>query len=301
MSERSEGHGSKHPGKAGGNETMGTSFFDILWPLILDENTCHIESQSEEFFIPKKPFDNLKWHTYLSQVGFPSYMAPHELRCCEAAKKEEAEEEEARKEANKEAEERKVTAQCDFLARGSQAIRRVDNEVNYLREQQERRQKLAYDFANRRYPWTMQTPSHELGFEMTSEVQNCFRPNMELHILQAIHDHNCNLMMIDVGSEVELEDCQRWIKYRPYIQLLALVRTPQMERSLQLLNVFHTLLVEESAENTWHDELLSSLRNGYTHAQKVQLLKSCGEPLVFVFCRYRGICTCDTYKILRRL
>ncbi|XP_017091659.2 uncharacterized protein [Drosophila bipectinata] len=301
VSEKSEGHEDKHHGKADNSETLGSSFFDILWPLILDENTCHIESQSEEFFMPQKPFDKLKWHTYLSQVGFPSYMPPHELRCCEAAKREEVQEEEAQKEANKEAEERKAMAQCDFLGWGSQAIRPVDKEVTYLREQQERRQKLAYDFANRRYPWTMQTPSHELGFEMTTEVQYCFRGYMELPILQAIHDHNCNLMIIDIGSEVELEDCHRWIKYRPYVQMLALVRTPQMERSLQLLNVFHTLLVEESGENSWHDELLSSLRSGYSHAQKIQLLKSCGEPLVYVFSRYRDICTCDTYKIIRRL
>uniref|UniRef100_A0A6P4EKS3 Uncharacterized protein LOC108044340 n=1 Tax=Drosophila rhopaloa TaxID=1041015 RepID=A0A6P4EKS3_DRORH len=281
-------------------QTMADPFFDALWPLILDENPCRIESQAADFFVPSKPFDRLKWHTYLAQVGYPFYMPPYELRCCEGARQEEVEEEEAEKALNKEVEERKGPAQADFLCHGSREIRPVDKEVEHLRGEQERRQKLAYDFANRRYPWTMQTPSHELGFTLTEELQKCFKGPMELAILQGIHDHDCKLMIIDLGGEVGIEDCRRWIKFRPYIQLLALVRTPRAGRSLQLLNVFHTLHVEESAENSWNDELACSLRTGYMYAQKIQLLKSCGEPLVFVFSRLRGICTCDNFKILRK-
>ncbi|XP_037729768.1 uncharacterized protein LOC119560407 [Drosophila subpulchrella] len=279
---------------------LGSSFFDVLWPLILDENVCRIESKAEENFVPKEPFNRLEWHTYLAQVGYPFYMPPHELRCCEGARRQEFEEEEAEKALNKEVEERRGPAEGDFLCRGSQAIRPIDKEVVHLRMEQERRQKLAYDFANRRYPWTMQTPSHELGFTLTEELQKCFKGPMELDILNAIHDFDCKLMIIDLGPEVDIRDCQRWIKFRPYIQLLALVRTPRMDRSLQLLNVFHTLLVEESADNSWDDELQCSVRTGYRYAQKIQLLKTCGEPLVFVFSRFRGICTCDNFKIIRR-
>ncbi|KAH8278377.1 hypothetical protein KR018_001358, partial [Drosophila ironensis] len=286
-------------GKSNDSQTMADSFFDVLWPLILDENTCRIESEREDFFEPKQPFNKMKWHRYLADVGFPSYMTPHELRCCAAAKREEAENEENQMAANREAEERKAQAQCDFLERGSQDIRPVDQEVVFLRQKQERRQKLAYDFANRRYPWTMQTPSHELGFEVTEQLEQCFKHPMEFQILQDIHDHSCRLMILDIGRDVTIADCHRWIKFRPYIQMLALVRTPLMERSVQLLNVFHTLQVEESAENSWHDELICSLRAGFIHAQKMGLMKSCGQPLVYVFCRYRGICVCDTYKILR--
>ncbi|XP_017117260.1 uncharacterized protein LOC108139154 [Drosophila elegans] len=293
-------HRNPSKGSSEGGRTMGVPFFDALWPLILDENPCHIESKVEEYFVPSKPFNRLEWHTYLARVGYPFYMAPHELRCCKGARQEEMEDEDAEKALNKEVEERKGPAQADFLCRGARQIRPVDKEVEQLKMEQERRQKLAYDFANRRYPWTMQTPSHELGFTITEELQQCFKAPMELIILQRIHDHDCKLMIIDLGAEVDIKDCQRWIKFRPYIQLLALVRTPQMERSLQLLNVFHTLLVEESAENSWNDELSCSLRTGFMYAQKIQLLKSCGEPLVFVFSRLRGICTCDNFKILRR-
>ncbi|KAH8383967.1 hypothetical protein KR009_011506, partial [Drosophila setifemur] len=280
--------------------TLDGSFFDVLWPLILEENRCRIDSKAGEFFVPKQPFDQLKWHTFLSRVGYPSYITPHELRCCEAAKREEAEEEEAQRAANKEAEARQGPAQGDFLGHGSQAICPIDKKVDYLRRQQERRQKLAYDFANRRYPWTMQTPSHELGFEVTHEMEELFPDPRELHLLKCIHHHDCKLMLIDVGTDVDIEDCHRWIKFRPYIQMLALVRTPRMERSLQLMNVFHTLLVEESAENSWNDELSSSLRSGYHHAEKLQLLRSCGESFVYIFSSYRGICTCDAMKVLRR-
>ncbi|KAH8343929.1 hypothetical protein KR084_001991 [Drosophila pseudotakahashii] len=280
--------------------TLGGSFFDVLWPLILDENPCRIESKADENFVPSEPFNRLEWHTYLAQVGYPFYMAPHELRCCQGARRQEMEEEEAANALNKEVEQRKAPAEGDFLRRGSQAIRPIDREVEHLRTEHERRQKLAYDFANRRYPWTMQTPSHELGFNLTEELQQCFRGPMERDILKAIHDHDCKLMILDLGTEVDIEDCRRWIKFRPYIQLLALVRTSKMDRSLQLLNVFHTLLVEESAENSWDDELQCSVRNGFLHAQKIQLLKSCGEPFVFVFSRFRGICTCDKFSIIRR-
>ncbi|XP_033164685.1 uncharacterized protein LOC117143892 [Drosophila mauritiana] len=280
--------------------TLGSPFFDVLWPLILDENVCRIETKPDEFFVPREPFNRLDWHIYLSQVGFPFYMPPHELRCCKGAEREEIENEDAENALNQEVEERTASNQVDFLLRGSRDIKPIDEVVDKLRMEQERRQKLAYDFANRRYPWTMQTPSHELGFTITEELQKCFKGPMELDILRAIHDHDCKLMIIDLGTDVDIKDCQRWIKFRPYIQLLALPRTPRMERSLQVLNVFHTYLVEESADNSWNDEVQCSLRTAFVHAQKNQLLKSCGEPFVFVFSRFRGICTCDTYKIIRR-
>ncbi|XP_017076672.2 uncharacterized protein LOC108111652 [Drosophila eugracilis] len=280
---------------------LGGSFFDVLWPLILDEDLCRIESQTDDNFVPKEPFNKLEWHTYLAQVGYPLYIPPLELRCCEGARRAEAEEEEAEKAINKEVEERKGPAQGDFLRRGSQAIESIDKKVIHLRMEQERRQRLAYAFANRCYPWTMQTPSHELGFHLTEELQKCFKVPKELEMLKAIHDHECKLMILDLGTDVDIEDCQRWIKFRPYIQLLAIVRTPRMQRSLHLLNVFHTLLVEESADNSWDAELQCSVQAGFLHAQKIQLLKTCGEPFVFVFSRFRGICTCDTYKIIRRI
>ncbi|XP_017047124.1 uncharacterized protein LOC108092132 [Drosophila ficusphila] len=291
---------SEQPNHSEDRQTMASSFFDVLWPLILDENLCRIESKSEEFFVPKQTFNRLEWHKYLAQVGYPFYITPLELRCCKGALMEEIENQEAEKALNQEVEERKGPAQGDFLRCGSQAIRPIDKKVDDLRIEHERRQKLAYDFANRKFPWTMQTPSHELGFTITEELEKCFKGPMELALLQSIHDHDCKLMVIDLSVEVDIKDCQRWIKFRPYIQLLGLVRTPRMERSLQLLNVFHTLFVEESVENSWDEELHCSLRTAFLHAQKIQLLKSCGEPFVFVFSRMRGICTCDSFKILRR-
>ncbi|KAH8258202.1 hypothetical protein KR038_007680, partial [Drosophila bunnanda] len=273
------------------HRTLDGSFFDGLWPLILDDNRCRIiASKPEKHFVPQEPFPHIKWHTYLAQVGYPGYDPTHELRCC--AKKQEDECPAAQEEKD---------GQSDNLCHGSQAILPIDRQVDQLRVQQERRQRLAYQFANRRFPWTMQTPSHELGFVITAELREKFQGNaMELQLLQAIHDHDCHLMIIDLGTQVEIQDCRRWIKFRPYVQLLALCHNPSMERSVQLLNVFHTLCVEESVENSWHDELQCSLRTGHSYAVKTQLLKACGESLVFVFSRYRGICTCDYFKVLRR-
>ncbi|KAH8338548.1 hypothetical protein KR059_009053 [Drosophila kikkawai] len=272
------------------NRTLDGSFFDGLWPLILDNNRCRIiASKPEEHFVPQEPFPRLKWHAYLAQVGYPGYDPPHEVRC---GAKEPEEECGAAQE---------VEAQTDYMCHGSQAILPIDQQVDQLRMQQERRQRLAYQFANRRFPWTMQTPSHELGFTISAELKEKFKGNpMELQLLQAIHDHDCHLMIIDLGTEVEIQDCRRWVKFRPYVQLLALCHTARMERSLQQLNVFHTLCVEESVENSWHDELQCSLRTGYTHALKMKLLKACGESLAFVFSRFRGICTCDQFKVIRR-
>ncbi|XP_017145533.1 uncharacterized protein LOC108157841 [Drosophila miranda] len=287
--------------KDSSKQTMGSSFFHDLWPQLLEENKCHIESKSAVFFVPRQPFNELHFHSYLADAGYPDYVSPHEMRCCEAAKRQEAAEEEAELAANAETEGRQDAVNADFKQRGSQAIRRVDKMVDHLREAQERRQKLAYAFANRKYPWTMQTPKHELNFEMTSEQKTCFVLPMERKILDEIHDHGCKLMIIDVGKDVELKDCHRWIKFRPYIQMLALVRTNQMERCLQLLGVFHTLVVEESAENSWHDELHASLYSGLKQAKRLHILKACGEPFLFIFSRFRGICTCDTYAVLRRL
>ncbi|XP_034484476.1 uncharacterized protein LOC117789554 [Drosophila innubila] len=178
-------------------------------------------------------------------------------------------------------------------------IRRVDREVRQLRRQRERRQKLAYDFANRKYPWTMQTPSHEMGFTLTPELRDAFNGPMEREILEAIYHYNCKLMLIDASTEICVEDFKRWLKFRPYVQMLVLVRCPRVERHVQLLNVFQTMLIEENASNTWHQELQCSLRAGLKEAQSRDLFKNCADAFVFIFSRYRGICTCDTYKILR--
>ncbi|XP_022211541.2 uncharacterized protein LOC111066902 [Drosophila obscura] len=282
-------------------QTMGSSFWDDLWPQLLEENKCHIESKPAAFYVPRQPFNLLHFHSYLAQAGYPNYVMPHEMRCCGAAKRQEAAEEEAELATNAETKARQDAASEDFEQRGSEAIRSVDKNVDHLRTEQERRQKLAYEFANRKYPWTMQTPKHELSLGATSEQRSCFVLPMEKKMLEDLLDHECKLMIIDVGKDVQLKDCQRWIKFRPFIQMLALVRTIEMERRLQLLGVFHTLLVEENVENSWHDELEASLRSGLKQAKRLQILKACGEPFLFVFSRYRGICTCDTYGVLRRL
>ncbi|SPP88074.1 uncharacterized protein LOC117589828 [Drosophila guanche] len=288
--------------KDASKQTMGSSFWEDLWPQLLEENKCHIESKSVAFYVPRQPFSALHFHSYLAEAGYPDYVLPHDMRCCEAAKRQEAAEEEAQLAANAETKARQDAASVDTERCSSHpAIQSVDKMVNQLRAEQERRQKLAYEFANRKYPWTMQTPKHELSFEVTTEQRVCFVQPMEKKILDDLLDHECKLMIIDVGKDVELKDCQRWIKFRPYIQMLALVRTAQMERCLQLLGVLHTLVVEESAGNSWHDELEASLRSGLKQAKRLHILRACGEPFLFVFSRFRGICTCDTYGVLRRL
>ncbi|KAH8417609.1 hypothetical protein KR222_002703 [Zaprionus bogoriensis] len=281
---------------------LDSSFFEALWPLILDENECRVESENAEYFVPRQRFNQMRWHTMLSKVGFPGYETPHVLRCCEAARRQEQQsEEEALQAANTAAEQQGAAALADFEAKGSLAIRPVDKEAQHLLRQQERRQRLAYKFANRKYPWTMQTPSHELGFAITPELRAIFKCPLELEILEGIHHYNCKMMLIDAGSEVCADDLQRWIKFRPYVQLLVTVRCPRVERHLQLMQVFQTLLIEENQMNTWHQELEASLRAGLHEARAREIFKNCADAFVFVFSRYRGICTCDTYKILRRI
>jgi len=278
---------------------VDSSFFDTLWPLILNENPCQLDSESPEYFVPRQAFDQLHWHSVLSKVGYPGYETPHDLRCCGAAKRQEESEEEAENAANKAAELQSAAALGDYEKCSSQGIRRVDEEVRHLRKQHERRQKLAYDFANRKYPWTMQTPSHEMGFILTPELRAAFACPMELEILEAIYHYNCKLMLIDASTEICVDDFKRWVKFRPYVQMLVLVRCPRVERHVQLLNVFQTMLIEESALNTWHQELQCSLQTGLKEAKSRELFKNCADAFVFIFSRYRGICTCDTYKILR--
>ncbi|KAM8702989.1 hypothetical protein ACLKA7_005347 [Drosophila subpalustris] len=278
---------------------VDSAFFDTLWPLILNENPCRLESESAEYFVPRQTFDQLHWHSMLSQVGYPGYETPQDLLCCGAAKRQAESEEEAERAQNKAAELQTAAALGDYEKGGSQGIRRVNKEVQHLRRQRERRQKLAYDFANRKYPWTVQTPSHELGFVLTPELRAAFSCPMEREILEAIYHYNCRLMLIDASTEICVEDFKRWVKFRPYVQMLVLVRCPRVERHLQLLNVFQTMVVEENALNTWHQELQSSLRTGLKEAQSRDLFRNCADAFVFIFSRYRGICTCDTYKILR--
>lgn len=283
----------KHP--------LDEEFFETLWPLILDENPCRVVSKDEEFFVPEKSFNQLHWHSFLSNVGFPGYERPHDLRCCGAARKQEKSDEEAAQLANALAKSPTPAALASFQPGTSRTIRPVDMEVHRLRREQERRQRLAYKFANRKYPWTMQTPSHELEFALTPEVLRHFPCKMEQEILESIHHYNIDFMLIDAGNEVCAEDFKRWIKFRPYVQILAMVRCPRVERHLQLLKVFQTMIIEEDIANTWHKELESSLYTGLKEAQSRGLFKTCADAFVFVFSRYRGICTCDTYKVLRRM
>ncbi|EDW81669.1 uncharacterized protein Dwil_GK10895 [Drosophila willistoni] len=284
--------------KKSSHTTLGSTFFEDLWPVLLDENKCRVESTAADYFIPTKKFNQLYWHTFLAKVGYPDYLMPHDLRCCKAAERQDASEEEAELAANEAAENMSNAAHGDYENCGSMAIRRVDKEITYLRDKAKRRDKLAYEFANRSYPWTMKKP--KLGFELTPELRKCFKKPMELHILQDINIHNCQLMLIDAGSEICVDDFQRWIKFGPYVKMLVLVRCPRVERRLRLLNVFHTLLYEECAENSWHEELECSLQTGFEHAKKMKLLKDCSESFIFVFSQCRGFCTCDTYKIVRR-
>lgn len=283
----------KHP--------LDEEFFETLWPLILDENPCRVVSKDEEFFVPEKSFNQLHWHSFLSNVGFPGYERPHDLRCCGAARKQEKSDEEAAQLANALAKSPTPAALASFQPGISRTIRPVDMEVHRLRREQERRQRLAYKFANRKHPWTMQTPSHELEFALTPEVLRHFPCKMEQEILESIHHYNIDFMLIDAGNEVCAEDFKRWIKFRPYVQILAMVRCPRVERHLQLLKVFQTMIIEEDIANTWHKELESSLYTGLKEAQSRGLFKTCADAFVFVFSRYRGICTCDTYKVLRRM
>ncbi|XP_034115054.1 uncharacterized protein LOC117575072 [Drosophila albomicans] len=280
---------------------VDSDFFDTLWPLILNENKCELVSESKEYFVPCKPFDQIHWHGMLSKVGYPGYATPDDLHCCGAAKREEEQNLEAVKEVDAAAEQPTAAALMDYENCGSLGIKPVYKQVKQLRKQRERRQKLAYNFANRKYPWTMQTPSHETGFMLTAELKRNFQCQREMQMLEAIYRYNCKLMLIDCSSEICVEDVKRWIKFRPYVQMLVMVRCPRVERHIQLLNVFHTLLVEESALNTWHQELQCSLRAGLKEARQRELFKNCAEAFVFVFSRYRGICTCDTYKILRSM
>ncbi|XP_030375182.1 uncharacterized protein LOC115624584 [Scaptodrosophila lebanonensis] len=280
--------------------TLGTSFFDAFWPLIIDENICHIESKSVEFFVSERPFCQRRWHTLLAKAGYPNYFSPFGLRCCDAATKEEESEEDAEKKADEAAERISSAAHADYDNYGSVAVPPLDQHVKHKGQERERRQKLAYEFANRKYPWTMQAPTHELGFSLKSELCVQFYHPMELSILRGIHDYQCKLMIIDAGTELCIDDFKRWIKFRPFIQMLVLVRCPLVERHLQLLKVFQTLLVEENKENNWHDELQCSVRTGLKHAKKLELFKNCADAFVFVFSRFRGICTCDTFKIMQR-
>lgn len=275
-------------------------FFESLWPLILDENPCRVESETTEFFVPRMRFNQLHWHTLLSNVGFPGYEQPHDLRCCGAARRHEESEEEAVQVANALAQQQTTAAMADYEpAESCSVILPVDMQVNRLRQQHERRQRLAYKFANRKYPWTMQTPSHELEFYITPELRAKFPCKMEQEMLESIHHFNCEFMLIDVGNDVCAEDLKRWIKFRPYVQMLAMVRCPRVERHLQLMTVFQTMFIEENIINTWHQELESSMYMGFKEAQTRGMLKNCGDAFLFVFSRYRGICTCDTYKVLR--
>ncbi|EDW14947.1 uncharacterized protein LOC6573405 [Drosophila mojavensis] len=282
------------------NKSLDSSFFETLWPLILDDNQCRVESESVEFFIPRIPFDYLHWHSMLAKVGFPLYEQPHDMRCCQAAKDEEDLEKLAETEANKATEELNEKAIADYQPSGSRGIVRIDNEIKHQCEAQEHRQRLAYSFANRAYPWTMQTPVQEISFLLTDEVRDEFFCPMERAILEGIYHYDCKLMIIDASTEVCADDFLRWTKFRRYVQMLCLVRCPRVQRHLQLLNVFHTLVIEENMRNSWHEELHCSLRTGLKEATRLELFKNCADAFVFIFSRYRGLCTCDTFKILRR-
>lgn len=99
---------------------VDSSFFDTLWPLILKENPCQLESESVKYFMPRQQFDQLHWHSLLSKVGYPGYETPHDLLCCGAAARKAESEEEAEKAADKAAELQTVAALGDYEKNGSQ-------------------------------------------------------------------------------------------------------------------------------------------------------------------------------------
>ncbi|KAI9584288.1 uncharacterized protein LOC119634469 [Glossina fuscipes] len=274
------------------NLVINEEFFENLWPLILDNNICDIKSEdTSKHFVPERKFDYIWAHTLLAENHFADYLEPVELTCKSSPEASSLDEVKS----PEEIEQKPYRGLDQCVVPLEQQLKAIECDVQL-------RKKLAYDFANRIFPWYIQSPSYNNDFTLTAELKAQFPNPHEYEILYNINLFQCNLMIIDLGIDLTLQDLERWEKFSPYVAIVTVVHSPDLFRQLKNYDtIFQPVLTEENVEQTWQEELNCSLKLGIKFARSKFLFEDAGKAFVFVFSNNRGICTCDNYKILNRL
>uniref|UniRef100_A0A1A9WHB5 Uncharacterized protein n=1 Tax=Glossina brevipalpis TaxID=37001 RepID=A0A1A9WHB5_9MUSC len=241
------------------NLIINEEFFENLWPLILDNNICDIKSEDKsKHFVPERKFDYIWAHTLLAENHFEDYLEPIELTCKPSVSESER------------LDEAKGTEEIEQKPyRGlDQNVIPLDRQLEAIDCDVQLRKKLAYDFANRTFPWYIQTPTYNNSFTLTDELKAQFKNPFEYEILHNIHIFECNLMIIDLGLDVTLQDLERWEKFSPYVAIVTVVHSADLFRQLKnYCNIFQPVFMEEQAELTWQEELNCALKTGINFAR----------------------------------
>lgn len=288
--------------------TLRSSFFDDLWPLILQENRCDIHSKNtSEFFVPLRRFDALWAHTYLAERNFGDYSEPTEIVC-------------SRKQHHIRQHFKNFSTKAKIAKRFLQktiseesqkpirfqasAICTVEEQIRKQNNAQLRRQKLAYDYVNREFPWYIRRPLYTTYkiTSITDEAQDArIIENMQFNILRNIFIFTCKLLFIDVGSNIPINSLKKWYKFCRYVHIIMIVRDEELCSQLDHSSAsVSAVYLEEFYEITWQEELESSLLTALRHARINKLFEDCVQPIIFVFSKKRNMKYLDHFCVLRR-
>ncbi|KAI8123442.1 hypothetical protein CVS40_5818 [Lucilia cuprina] len=263
---------------------------DNLWPLILECNKCEIQSTDvAEYFIPHQKFDHIWAHELLASKNYDNYDPPIELKC-----KKSNEQQSIIKADGEEIE------QLPYREPHTKILP-LDQQLANIQQDIEIRQKLAKNFAQREFPWYIERPSYENDFQITQELKEIFNKPFEYEILRNIKRYQCNLMIIDVASDIPLRNLESWLKFSPYVALITVIHDKELYGKLTNFNcAFQSVLMEKDEDYTWHEELNYSLELGVNRAKELFLFEDAGKSFVFIFSNNRGICVWDKFKILKK-
>lgn len=263
---------------------------DHLWPLIISHNICDINSTNTSgYFVPQQKFDHIWAHELLASKKFGDYQKPIELQCKQTNQQETP----VHQEEN----------EIDQLPynRTNSKILPLDQQLEIIQHNVEIRQKLAKNFANRKFPWYIPQPSYCKTFQITNEIRHQFKDSLEYEILQNIQRCQCHLMIIDVAASIPLKNLEKFLKFSPYVALVVVIHDKVLFRKIKNFNsIFLAVLMEEHMEANWQEKLNRSLDLGITKAKELFLWDDSAEAFVFVFSNNPGICVWDKFKILRK-
>lgn len=268
-----------------------SKFLDKLWPLILDDNKCDIKTSDTDYFVPQRKFDYIYANDFLACKNFGNYQPAIELKC-------HGENEDDKQECSVKA----SVHDIQQLSYRPPYIMPLDQQLAHVEQDVERRKKLAYGFATRKYPWYIQGPSYEYNFIITDELKQLFKKPFEYEIIRKIQVFNCKLMLIDVAPAVPLKNMECWQKFTPYVAIVCIVHDETLCNQLNNLNhIFHAVYLEETSEGTWQNELVHALDVGLNNAKKLYFFEDDSQPFGFVFSNNRGICVFDKFVVLKKL
>ncbi|XP_037938436.1 uncharacterized protein LOC119671747 [Teleopsis dalmanni] len=270
--------------------TLNAQFFDDLWPLILDDNICDTKStHKSQFFEPVNRFDFLWANNLLATKGYKDFRKAIEFRHFHEGVKADSDDEQGKDDIS-------TIEYPGYVEYNGDSY-----QIEKFRWLHEWRKGVAADFANRTFPWYKAIPFYAKEIVITNDDIKKFHVPFEKSIFEKILDFKCKVMIIDAGKDVGINDFQRWLKFSAYIQIILIIRCKLLATYLEPLNIFKIIVIEENPDFSWHRQLTASLRNGHNYAVENELVKDFTTPIIFIFSSARGFCSCDSFRVIKKL